>query len=408
MRVKLLIFVGLLVCLFAFCAAIAGDKGSGYLSPIMLVAMAEGTGGGNGANDTGPTATPVPSVTPEPTVTPTPTPTPSPSPTPTPSPTVTPKPTPKPTPAPTPTPTPKPSLTPTPSPTPAPTPTVTPVPDNPPLSSDTVQVINGAGRAIVFRVEVASSSAAINRGLMYRQSLASDAGMLFLVGNGLHTFTMVNMNFALDIIFIDSGLNIVNIAANAQPGTPSVPSGVACAYVLEINGGQCGANGITTGNHVRIGAYSDPATPTPVVTPKATPTVKPNATPKTTPVPSPTVKPSGSPTPTVTPSGGQSKGTAGSATPTPTPWPATVANTTSLPGFPSNLSRNGLSITPSPLPSSSLSQAALSPIMLPASAQAENDSIPVNADISSLTGLDIFLICTGLIAVGIVRWQLRK
>ncbi len=132
-----------------------------------------------------------------------------------------------------------------------------------------MQVINSAGQVSVFNVEVASTIAAINRGLMYRQSLGSNAGMLFLMGgDSYHTFTMVNMNFPLDIIFINSGLTIVNIAANAQPGTVSVPSGAACAYVLEINGGKCGALGIRTGDHIRIGPYSDPATPTPAVTPR--------------------------------------------------------------------------------------------------------------------------------------------
>ncbi len=252
----------------------------------------------------------------------------------------------------------------------------------------------------------------MNRGLMYRQSLGSGSGMLFLIGNGYHTFTMVNMNFPLDIIFIDTGLKIVNIAANAQPGTSSVPSGAVCAYVLEVNAGQCAANGITTGNRIRIGPYSDPATPTPspTPTPTPTPTVKPTATPNATISPTPTVKPSGTPTPTISPTGSPVKGTIKQATPTPapTPRPLLALNVSSRPGFPAIVTGNNSSVTPTLWASVTPSPAALSAIIVPASAQSEDGSIPDQADISTLAGLDLFLICAGLFAVGIVRWQLKK
>jgi uncharacterized membrane protein (UPF0127 family) len=266
-----------------------------------------------------------------------------------------------------------------------------------------VQVINSAGQVSVFNVEVASTIAAINRGLMYRQSLGSNAGMLFLMGgDSYHTFTMVNMNFPLDIIFINSGLTIVNIAANAQPGTVSVPSGAACAYVLEINGGKCGALDIRTGDHIRIGPYSDPATPTPAVTPVAT----------STPVPTPTVKPSGSPTPAISPHDNLISEIVNSVTPTPVPTSAprtlTAANVTSRPVFPSNVSRDNLSVTTTPQPSVSSSPAGLSPLIIPALAQAEDSSVPDMAEIPSLAGLDMFIVCIGLIFVGVVSRQYKK
>ncbi|HUL62592.1 MAG TPA: DUF192 domain-containing protein, partial [Methanocella sp.] len=137
-------------------------------------------------------------------------------------------------------PTPKPGTTPTPRP-----PTPTPPPAGP---TGAVVMLNGGTR---ISCELATTDDQINRGLMYRPSLASGTGMLFVFTNEqVHTFTMANMNFPLDIIFIKGDMTILNIARNAQPGTTGISSGGSCQYVLEVNAGVAGSVG--PGNVVQI------------------------------------------------------------------------------------------------------------------------------------------------------------
>lgn len=168
----------------------------------------------------------------------------------TPKPTVTPVPTvtPAPTGSPTPKPTPKPKVTPTPVPTPPPD-------INPPRPiGATVDLIkDGGSTATSISAELATTGSEINMGLMYRPSLSSGRGMLFVFGGDQsHTFTMANMNFPIDIIFIKSDMTILNIRANAQPGSTGISSGGACKYVLEVNAGLCASKGIHAGNKVKI------------------------------------------------------------------------------------------------------------------------------------------------------------
>jgi uncharacterized membrane protein (UPF0127 family) len=112
---------------------------------------------------------------------------------------------------------------------------------------------DGGSTATSVSAELATSNSEINTGLMYRTSLPQGQGMLFVFGSDQsHTFTMANMNFPLDIIFIRSDMTIINIRANAQPGSTGISSGGACKYVLEVNGGLCSSIGIHTGNKVKI------------------------------------------------------------------------------------------------------------------------------------------------------------
>lgn len=107
-----------------------------------------------------------------------------------------------------------------------------------------------------FRVEVAGDRASQEKGLMFRKSLAPDAGMLFDFHQPVMTsFWMKNTPLALDIIFIRPDGTISSIAANAVPySDASIPSSEPIRAVLEIRGGRAAALGISPGDviHARI------------------------------------------------------------------------------------------------------------------------------------------------------------
>jgi len=98
-------------------------------------------------------------------------------------------------------------------------------------------------------VEVVSSPRAVERGLMYRQHLPVDEGMLFLMGEeDIQSFWMRNTLIPLDMIFIGKDMKVVGIVENAEPRseisrTINKPS----SYVLEVNGGWSAKNGIGAG-----------------------------------------------------------------------------------------------------------------------------------------------------------------
>ena len=104
-----------------------------------------------------------------------------------------------------------------------------------------------------FNAEVASSFSARMKGLMYRESLAEDTGMIFsFSGEDRHAFWMKNTLIPLDIIWISENKEIVYIAQNVQPCKsiicPSVSSDKPAKYVLEINGGKADETGLKIGD----------------------------------------------------------------------------------------------------------------------------------------------------------------
>jgi len=107
---------------------------------------------------------------------------------------------------------------------------------------------------ITVNVEIAATPAKIERGLMFREHLPTDSGMLFLMNEERSwPFWMRNTLIPLDMIFIAKDLTIAGIVENAEPRTETLrevkpPS----LYVLEVNGGYCAAHKVATGTKVRF------------------------------------------------------------------------------------------------------------------------------------------------------------
>ena len=104
-----------------------------------------------------------------------------------------------------------------------------------------------------YTVELARTPEEQSRGLMERQYLARDSGMLFIFpSEGVYPFWMKNTLIPLDIIWLDSNRSIVFISRNSQPcGTgecPSINPGKSARYVLELNGGTSDRIGLKEGD----------------------------------------------------------------------------------------------------------------------------------------------------------------
>jgi uncharacterized membrane protein (UPF0127 family) len=118
-----------------------------------------------------------------------------------------------------------------------------------------------AGSRAQVTVEVASRWPEIELGLMFRESLGPDEGMLFRFGGSRrHGFWMKNTLVPLDVLFIGEAGRVVNVAERTRPlRVRQHRSAGPVREVLELPGGWCAAHGVGPGARVR------PAEPLPVV-----------------------------------------------------------------------------------------------------------------------------------------------
>ncbi|MFT3998356.1 MAG: DUF192 domain-containing protein [Asticcacaulis sp.] len=103
-----------------------------------------------------------------------------------------------------------------------------------------------------FQVEIADDDQERETGLMNRDSLAEDRGMLFLFPDVRErAFWMKNTHIPLDIIYLSKSGEVVSIQKNTIPmnETPLQSYGPAAA-VLEINAGLSDRLGIVPGDKV--------------------------------------------------------------------------------------------------------------------------------------------------------------
>lgn len=103
-------------------------------------------------------------------------------------------------------------------------------------------------------VEVVATEPKIERGLMFRQHLPPDEGMLFLMTVEKDwTFWMRNTLIPLDMIFIKRDMTIAGIVENAEPRTETMRQvGVPSVFVLEVNGGWTAAHHVVANAKVRF------------------------------------------------------------------------------------------------------------------------------------------------------------
>lgn len=113
------------------------------------------------------------------------------------------------------------------------------------------------------KLEVASTDAEVQRGLMYRTNLPETQGMIFVFSPPREVaFWMAHCFIHLDMIFIKDG-KIVEISKNVPPckakndqDCPRYPEAGAIdvSHVIEVAGGYCDRHGVKVGDTVKVEA----------------------------------------------------------------------------------------------------------------------------------------------------------
>lgn len=117
---------------------------------------------------------------------------------------------------------------------------------------DRVSLSGPQGEAF-FTVEIADDPEERSQGLMFRDSMPSSTGMLFVYERPQRvSFWMKNTLIPLDMIFVNERGIVEHVHENAVPGdlTP-IPGGDNILVVLEINGGLARKLGIAPGAKMR-------------------------------------------------------------------------------------------------------------------------------------------------------------
>jgi hypothetical protein len=106
---------------------------------------------------------------------------------------------------------------------------------------------------VPLSLEVAATPDARMTGLMDRDEMGSEDGMLFLFPKAHdYAFWMKNTEIPLDILFINAKRRIVHIEASATPHTLTERSaGEPVVAVIELDGGRASREGVAIGDHVR-------------------------------------------------------------------------------------------------------------------------------------------------------------
>ncbi len=128
-----------------------------------------------------------------------------------------------------------------------------PDPQQPAAKAPTVYLSTPGGEVAV-KVEIVATWPKIEKGLMFREYLAPDGGMLFFMGyEHDHAFYMRNTLIPLDMIFIKKDMTVAGVVERAEPRTEILRKvGALSFYVLEVNGGYTRAHGVNAGAKVRF------------------------------------------------------------------------------------------------------------------------------------------------------------
>ena len=108
-----------------------------------------------------------------------------------------------------------------------------------------------------FTVEQADDPASQERGLMFRDSMPDDHGMIFnFADEQPRTFWMKNCRMPLDILYFDKNYKLVSMqqrvpACRSDP-CPTYPSEGPAKYVLELNAGMADKLGVKPGDVLSV------------------------------------------------------------------------------------------------------------------------------------------------------------
>ncbi|MGH9399553.1 MAG: DUF192 domain-containing protein [Thermoanaerobaculia bacterium] len=123
----------------------------------------------------------------------------------------------------------------------------------PAVSGPRVTLPSGA----VYRLDLARTGVEQQQGLMFRESLPANAGMLFLFGQpAVHQFWMKNTMIPLDIVWLEADGRVLFVSANTPPckadPCPTYGPNTAAVNVLEIAAGMAKKEKIEAGTVLKF------------------------------------------------------------------------------------------------------------------------------------------------------------
>ena len=121
-----------------------------------------------------------------------------------------------------------------------------------------LQIVTASG-AHAFDIELVRSRADMEKGLMFRHTMAADHGMLFDFGQPQTiTMWMKNTYLPLDMVFIAPDGHVTHVVENAEPMSEAIISSENPALsVLEVNAGVAEKIGVKTGDVVKASLFKN-------------------------------------------------------------------------------------------------------------------------------------------------------
>ncbi|PHR96328.1 MAG: hypothetical protein COA80_09050 [Leeuwenhoekiella sp.] len=115
-----------------------------------------------------------------------------------------------------------------------------------------LEIFKKDSSVVSLSIELAETAYETETGLMHRESMETNQGMLFIFEDERpHNFYMKNTYIPLDLFFITKDQKIATIIKNAKPlDESSLPSEVPVQYVLEVNAGAAAQWNIQEGDSI--------------------------------------------------------------------------------------------------------------------------------------------------------------
>ena len=106
-----------------------------------------------------------------------------------------------------------------------------------------------------YILEIAQTEHDRDKGLMQRDSMPTDRGMIFIFADETErSFWMRNTRIPLDVLYVDSVGRIVSIHRMEPYVESGTKSKGAAKYAIELNAGQAQAAGVLEGQSLQIPA----------------------------------------------------------------------------------------------------------------------------------------------------------
>ncbi len=104
-----------------------------------------------------------------------------------------------------------------------------------------------------YHLELATDDASREHGLMERDEMAGDHGMVFIFTSArVQNFWMKNTRFPLDIVFADDNAKVVSTHTMKPYDLTGISSDAPAKYAIELNAGEVAADGVKVGDPLSL------------------------------------------------------------------------------------------------------------------------------------------------------------